>query len=79
MELQSDKALLLSDQVTRWCCIDRLSSQPSSDIWRVVRQISGNPTYHELSVADTKNICTTFAQLWQTPTLTGKIDPGDRR
>jgi hypothetical protein len=30
MELQSDKALLhgevLSDQLTRWCCIDRLSS-----------------------------------------------------
>ena len=40
--------------------------------------LSDNPTYHELSVADTK-ICTTFAQLWQTPALTGKIDPGDRR
>src|SRR5712664_3898022 len=39
----------------------------------------GNRTFQELSVADTKDICTTFAQLWQTPALTGKIDPGDRR
>ncbi len=35
--LQSDKALLhgevLSDQLTRWCCIDRLSWHGLSDKW----------------------------------------------
>jgi hypothetical protein len=36
MGLQSNAALLhgevLSDQLTRWCCIDRLSSQRLSDM-----------------------------------------------
>jgi len=33
--------------------------------------LSGFPTNRGLPAADTKDICTTFAQLWQTPALAG--------
>lgn len=40
---------------------------------------SNHPIYEELSAADTRDICTTFAQLWQTPARTRKTELRDRR